>query len=117
MLTSSKRPVGSPERRSLTITPPFGFGVSFVTPAIFSATLFATKRCPDVCTIEIGCSVDAVSRSSRVGWRFSRRSVWSYPRPMTHCPFAVSSALRFNAAIRSSMVRTVPTGGLWRSTT
>ena len=37
----------------------------------------ATPRCPEICTIQIGCRVETRSRSLRVGWGASASSVSS----------------------------------------
>ena len=63
----------------------------------------------------MGCSVEARSRSARLGWRLSVSSVSSYPMPTTQSPFEVPAAL---SRRRSTMVSTLsmsPIGGLFKS--
>jgi len=64
-------PFGFPDFASFWINPPFGCGVSSSIPAIFNASVFATAMCPAAWLMKIGWVVDALSKSSRVGWRCS----------------------------------------------
>ena len=115
---SSSTPFGrrpSAESGSLTMTPPEGSGVDSSIPKISSPTVFTTARCPETCAIATGRLVEILSRSSRVGWRFSASSVSSYPWPTTQ-PSRLCLAKALRLPSNPSMSVTRPMGGLFKST-
>ena len=99
---SRMTPLGSPDA-SFSMIPACGSGVALVIFASSSARELATAEWAPARVSTTGLSGAALSRSARVGLRFSVHCASSQPYPVIHSPFPSDAALARSTSWSSAM--------------